>query len=189
VGIADARSGLRDGTFRPGPSRGVALRVIGPRGEGLPWAECSLVPYESDTVCRELREAERALEAEGKRPYLGGDYARAYYSEPERFDEEKITPEDIEEYVGEEFVKRIDGQRELAWYAGNGAWYDTRRKLGTDPAGYAIDLGMHLEPGELYVLYLWSNSRDDLKPDKRVVFKATEGVMDLGAIRLPTYID
>jgi hypothetical protein len=46
---------------------------------------------------------------------------------------------------------------------------------------------LKLEPGRVYVLYLWSNSRNELHPDARVVFKAAEGVTDLGAIRMPSY--
>ena len=72
------------------------------------------------------------------------------------------------------------------------AWYDTFRKTTTDAHGYTVARSVgakagRIEAGRRYVLYLWSNSRDDLVPDGRVVFDALEGTTDLGLIRLPSY--
>jgi hypothetical protein len=59
--------------------------------------------------------------------------------------------------------------------------------VNTDEHGYGWSEDAGLEPGKLYVLYLWSQSCNDLQPDRRIVFKATEGVTDLGVIALPSY--
>lgn len=185
----DVARGLLTGSFEPGkPTRGLALRAVS-GGEGLPWVHCSIVPWKKDELCRRLRDVESELKAEGQRPWLGQKFAEDFEWERDALTEEGIDPERMKEHMGEEFIKRVDGKPELAWYARNGAWYDTHRKLETDDCGYAVDFEMQLTPGELYVLYAWSNSRDDLQPDVRIVFRATEGLTDIGAITLPAYTE
>ena len=58
--------------------------------------------------------------------------------------------------------------------------------LGSDSEGYVV-AHRNFEAGKIYVLYFWSRSRDDLRPDRRFLFRAQEGLNDLGAIRLPSY--
>ena len=66
----------------------------------------------------------------------------------------------------------------------HGAWYDTRNHACGDHHGYLTMSAQDIKPGQRYVLYLWSASRDDLEPDRRIVFEAQTGITDLGAIVL-----
>jgi hypothetical protein len=70
----------------------------------------------------------------------------------------------------------------------HGAWYNTSQKLNSNHAGYMCSDQM-LVAGKHYVLYLWSNSRDELQPDRRIDFIAGEGMTDLGVVTLPGYSD
>ena len=181
-------SDVRNGRLTPPtPASGLVLRVIGNMGEGLPWTEGSLVDLEHDRRARRLREVETHLATEGKRPVLGADLGDRMYEDPDSFDAAAIDPAVMEQFLGEEFLKQSDDRGDLAWYARNNAWYDTHRKFKSDEHGYIVNMGQKLVPGRKYVLYLWSDSRDDLQPDARIVFEATEGMTDIGAINLPSY--
>jgi hypothetical protein len=171
----------------PTPASGLVLRVIGNGGEGLPWVEGSLVDLEHDRRARRLRGVETHLAAEGKRPELDFLFGSRLHEDPDAYGEATIEPAVMEQYLGEEFLKQSDDRGDLAWYARNNAWYDTHRKFKSDEHGYIVNMGMRLVPGRKYVLYLWSDSRDDLQPDARIVFEATAGVTDIGAINLPSY--
>jgi hypothetical protein len=70
-------------------------------------------------------------------------------------------------------------QRRLARY---GTWYNTERTLCSDEAGFVHGLGLNLEAGKRYVLYVWLHSRDDLKPDLRIVFEVQGMTTDLGLL-------
>lgn len=177
---------LDRGDLRPPKPAGLVLRAIGPEQEGLPWVEASVVDYEQDERARRLREVETALTAQGKRPKLGAKFGDAFYSELQA---EKADAEFMREHVGEEFLKLTSEPDDLDYYARRGAWYDSHRRLKSDSKGYLLARGFRLTEGRVYVLYLWSNSRDDLKPDARVVFRAEGELTDLGAILLPTYTE
>lgn len=179
--VADA---LDRGDLHPPKLTGLVLRAIGPEQEGLPWVEASVVDYEQDERARRLRDVETTLAAEGKRPKLGARFGLAFYSETQA---EQADAEFMRNHVGEEFLKLTSQPEDLDYYARCGAWYNTHRRLKSDAKGYLFSGAMRLVEGRVYILYLWSNSRDDLKPDARVVFRATEGVTDLGAILLPTH--
>lgn len=73
-------------------------------------------------------------------------------------------------------------QRRLARY---GTWYNTEKKLRSDEAGFVHGLGLNLEAGKRYVLYVWLHSRDDLKPDRRIVFEVSGMSTDLGLLPIP----
>lgn len=81
-------------------------------------------------------------------------------------------------------LNRISDGNARAFMRKNGAWYSTFRKLQSDRCGY-MDGRFELEPGKRYVLYHWSNSRDELLPDRRIDFVATQRVTDL--VVLPGY--
>lgn len=120
------------------------------------------------------------------RSKLGAKFGDAFYSELQA---EKADAEFMREHVGEEFLKLTSEPDDLDYYARRGAWYDSHRRLKSDSKGYLLARGFRLTEGRVYVLYLWSNSRDDLKPDARVVFRAEGELTDLGAILLPTYTE
>lgn len=181
-------SDVRNGNLTPPtPPSGLALRVIGNGGEGLPWVEGSIVDLEHDRRAQRLRGLETHLAAEGKRPELDFLFGSRLHGDPDAFAEATIEPAVMEQYLGEEFLKQSDDRGDLAWYARNNAWYDTHRKFKSDEHGYIVNMGMRLVPGRKYVLYLWSDSRNDLQPDARIVFEATAGMTDIGAINLPSY--
>lgn len=181
--FADA---LDRGDLRPPKLAGLVLRAIGPEQEGLPWVEASVVDYEQDERARRLRDVETALAGEGKRPKLGASFGEAFYSEIQA---EKADAEFMRGHVGDEFLKLTSEPDDLDYYARCGAWYNSHRRLKSDSKGYMLARGFRLTEGRVYVLYLWSNSRNDLQPDARVVFKAEGDLTDLGAILLPTYTE
>ena len=186
VSIDELRSKLPSGTFDTPELWGFAFRVIGHRGEGLPWCEASVLPLDEDKRAQRLRKIETALEAEGTRPALGTEFADAFLDSDE-LDVENIDAEKLKPYLGENFLKQTEDREDLAYYVNTGAWYNTRKRFKTDDSGYVYSDHFTGSPGRKYVLYLWSNSRNDLEPDARIVFEATGDLTDLGAIELPTY--
>ena len=184
---AALKSALAGGGFAPPDPYGFVLRVIGPNNEGLPWVEGSIVPYEQDERARRLRDVERSLNADGVRPELDSVFGLSYYGAEEEFNEENIEAERMELFLGEKFLEQTKDKADLAYYARSGAWYNTRARVRTDDAGYVFTMHAPVNDSQKYVLYLWSNSRDDLQPVARIVFEATGELTDLGAITLPTY--
>ncbi|MBX3460182.1 MAG: hypothetical protein KF696_09530 [Planctomycetes bacterium] len=176
---------VKDGRLELGLARAFVLRAVGPSDEGLPWVRGLIMEHAHDEVAQQVRRALAALPPD-RRPDLRWDSHTAYAARLS--DIEKAPGEaGLRELLGEAYdLLETDEQR--LWLARNGAWYEAKRQLRTDLDGYMVNDGSQLEPGKTYVLYLWSNSRDDAKPDRRVVFKA-ESVTDLGAIALPGYVD
>ncbi len=156
----------------------LALRAVGENGEGLPWVSGTLLEYEQDEFCQGIRDA-----LGGTHPRIEADHlqhAEAMATEGE------AREAAIENLIGEETARLLTQPQQREWFAKHGAWYDTNSRMRSHEHGYVLH-ERKLEPGKVYVLYLWSESRDDLKPDRRIVFKATEGVTDLGVITLPSY--
>ncbi|MAG57713.1 MAG: hypothetical protein CMJ83_15610 [Planctomycetes bacterium] len=190
----------------------LVFRCVGDADEGLLFAEGSIVSAESDRLARTIREASGSLAKTGLRPgrshlqvgAAGSASEEILEQEPEEvadvFDHDDSprphfvpTPpqpmpelDELRRYVSEDARNAYgdDGLRRL-W--SKGAWYDTYRRVRSDDNGYVTAKIAGLKPGRLYVLYLWSRSRDDLKPDRRIVFRAKAGITDLGALRLPSH--
>lgn len=163
------------------------LRAVGAAYGGLPWVRAALVPRKQDKLTRELREISRkAAAGGGKAPALPkppkGELPDDFYLVGN-----EASEDDLRLRMGESYHQfRTRAQREF--FCRNGAWYDTRRTLRSDIHGYMIAQGLRLEPGEHYVLYLWSASRDDNEPDLRLDFVASkDGATDLGVVMLPDY--
>lgn len=89
--------------------------------------------------------------------------------------------------LGDTVFEAFETDAQRLWFARNGAWYDVARPVRTDDHGYVATQDLTPVPGKVYVLYLWSRSRDASYPDARIVFEAGPGVTDLGVIRLPSY--
>lgn len=187
--MEDLRTQLHAGTLTAPEPFGLVLRAIGRDGAGLPWVEGSILPIEQDERARRLRDIEAKLSAEDARPALGAEFGAAYYTSERDFDAENIDPERMKSFLGEKFIESTADGADLAYYARNGAWYNTHERVKSDNVGYVYEPNAALTDGQVYVLYLWSNSRDDLVPDARIVFKATGDMTDLGAIELPAYLD
>lgn len=174
-----------NGRLQLGAERAFVLRAVGPSDEGLPWVRGLVMEHAHDEVASRVRELLAALPAD-RRPLIRWDDHTAYAARLAEV-EEAHDEAGLRQLLGEAYdLLETDGQR--LWLARNGTWYEASRQLRTDLDGYMVSDGKNLEPGKVYVLYLWSNSRDDARPDRRVVFKA-DNVTDLGVIDLPAYVD
>lgn len=172
------------------PAGAFVFRAVGDLGEGLPWVQSSIVPYEHDRAAATLRGLVPDIRAEGiDLLKLDGSswmvrhvqWARTKAAKP------GAASESYAQFLPERLAELVTDPGARYWLALNRAWYSMHNQVNTDEHGYAWSEDTGLEPGKLYVLYLWSQSCDDLQPDRRIVFKATEGVTDLGVIALPSY--
>lgn len=159
----------------------LTFRAVGELTEGLPWVEGTLLRLDQDGAAASVRET---LVEQGVRPEL---------SENQQIELQKVFAQrsherqpSIDQVLGSEVCSLLPLPDQREWFARQRAWYDNSSRLFSQEHGYALH-ECELNPGQYYVLYLWSESRDDLKPDRRIVFKATEGVTDLGVITLPSY--
>lgn len=183
--LAGAWLDATNGRLQLGVDRGFVLRAVGPSDEGLPWVRGIIMEHAHDDAASQVRQILAGMPAD-RRPVIRWDDHNAYAA---RLAEVENAPDDagLRELLGEAYdLLETTGQR--LWLARNGTWYEASRQLRTDLDGYMVSDGKDLESGKVYVLYLWSNSRDDARPDRRVVFKA-ESVTDLGVIDLPGYND
>ncbi|MHC4840903.1 MAG: hypothetical protein ACYTDT_08115 [Planctomycetota bacterium] len=163
-------------------------RAVGTGGEGLPWVHGIVQPYEIDAIAQQVRSKSR-LEDGTKLRIDIYDYVLSGYAdgmESAMKTEGDARTKALGKLIGERNAKRLKTSDERYWFAENGAWYKSDSKLYTDDHGY-IHSEQSLTPAKIYVLYLWSDSRDDLEPDARIVFKAGESFTDLGVIQLPSY--
>ncbi|MCC6575346.1 MAG: hypothetical protein IT462_16340 [Planctomycetes bacterium] len=86
-----------------------------------------------------------------------------------------------------EKVAKLAAEKKLgSWFEEHGVWYNSKTSFRSDDHGFMTHRPP-LVPGKRYVLYLWSNSRDELRPDRRIDFVAGQGITDLGAVMLPGY--
>lgn len=171
---------LRGGNIQPHLDSAFCLRAIGDQGEGLPWVAGVIFEHEHDTIAQQVRAVlarhDLRMEPEDRKAYAAG--LAQVQAAP--------TEAGLRELIGNAY-DRFETDAQRLWYARHGAWYSARNKAFSDEHGYIASQAMNLEPGKVYVLYLWSHSRDDNQPDARIVFKAAPGVTDLGAIALPSY--
>ncbi len=180
----------------------VAFRCVGAISEGLPWVEGSILPFEDDAPARAMRELLVKRHRAGKAaPTLAGvDEPPEEESEesPDPFQMVRIragvrrlldglSPTELRARSGEELAHAFPDPRVLRRFLENGSWYDAWNRVRSDQRGFVLAKTPYIVPGRHYVLYLWSKSRDALKPDRRVVFRARPGLTDLGVILLPSY--
>ncbi len=170
---------LAGGSVQPRVDRAFCLRAVGQLDEGLPWVCGTIMEYRHDETAR----AVRAMLADRDHELSPPD-RKAYARELAEV-EAAPTEAGLRALIGDAW-DRLDTDTQRLWFARHGTWYG-RTRLCSDEQGYVVTGSLKLEPGRVYVLYLWSNSRNELHPDARVVFKAAEGVTDLGAIRMPSY--
>lgn len=168
----------------------LAFRAVGDLGEGLPWVQSSILPYEYDRTATELRGLVPDIRAGGiDLLELDGSswMVRHVLWAREKAAKPGAAAETYAQFLPERLAELVTDPDARYWLALNRAWYAMHNQVSTDEHGYGWSEDAALEPGKLYVLYLWSQSCDDLQPDRRVVFQATEGVTDLGVITLPSY--
>lgn len=170
-----------DGTGR---ATGTFFRVLVGDGSPALFVEASPIPLDDDEVAAAMRELEGELTKEGKRP-----------AAPESVIEEAqellvdlneySTDNELRTALGGDCYRSLQKREFRLRYARYGAWYDSHRRMDGDESGYVIAPHVRLEKDKLYALYIWGPSRDDLKPDLRVVVRGQGESTDLGVIRLP----
>lgn len=164
------------GTTLAPTANGLIVRAVGPGLEGLPWVEATLLEFDHDVASKRLRKHWKGSATEMEECYgLLGKLA-VKDAEPDHPDVIRLN----------ELMQKIDDPDSREWLRREGAWYNTHSRIYSSDHGY-LCLDTALEPKKRYVLYLWSNSRDELMPDKRIDFVATEGITDLGAVLLPAF--
>ncbi|MEE9312246.1 MAG: hypothetical protein V3V10_07505, partial [Planctomycetota bacterium] len=172
---------LESGALSPEISGLLALRAVGESGEGLPWVQGVLVDWDDDGVAQEVR-AKTADKSPEMLVELADEHRETMNELALNFDAKKLR-----ETIGYEAFDWFDTDAQRMWFGRHGAWYDTGRKVYSDEHGYVLTRQHELKAGDKYVLYLWSNSRDDQAPDRRIVFEAGKENADLGVIKLPSY--
>ncbi len=197
---------LRDGALRLNPeAHGFMARAVDQDGAGLPWVEASLIPIDRLHAAISIRKRMGSWKKE-KRTDRHFTNDRVTVPDVETQGDEITVEEDPEDNIAaivalvdsftENDLRKIltnglyeefQTDTERRFFAKNFTWYNTHQRLKSDRRGYLFDWQQTFEPGERFALFLWSNSRDHLKADAMVLFTATEGVTDLGAIRLPDY--
>jgi hypothetical protein len=157
---------------------GLVMRAVGPSLEGLPWVEGCVLDAEQDVASKRLRNQWKGSTEEMEECYRLLCKLAAKEVGPEHPDGIRLN----------ELMGKLEDPASREWMRREGTWYNTHVKLYSSEHGYMFNTTA-LVPGKHYVLYLWSNSRSELMPDKRIDFVATEGVTDLGALMLPAYSD
>lgn len=171
---------IRGGTIQPQIDNAFCLRAIGDQGEGLPWVAGVVFEHEHDDTARQVRQvlarADIEIQPEDRKAYAN------------LLKQAEAAPQEdaLRALLGSHY-DRFETDAQRLWFARHGAWYSARNQAHSDEHGYIATQALKLEPGKVYVLYLWSQSRDQTRPDARIVFKAGPGLTDLGAIRLPSY--
>ena len=145
---------------------GLTWRTVNKMGQPLPWVEGSLMLAHEAEVAIKARQA--WLDVRAMRRAENASYVPNF--EVER----------------DETIAVLKDSGTIEWVERTGAWYNTHQRALVAGAGFG-GFNTALTPGERYTLFLWSNSRDELKPDKRIDFVATGEMMDLGLITLPSY--
>ncbi|MCB9892820.1 MAG: hypothetical protein H6839_00055 [Planctomycetes bacterium] len=176
---------LKAFALRPDWRDVLVLRAVDEHGAGLPSIRGLVLAYKDDEIAGQVRER---CAAQPTHPTIERADAFEYTATLEA-QEAGAQPDALRRLIGEASYNAFETNAQRLWFARHGAWYHTRTHLSGDDQGYVVQPATGLQAGELYVLYLWSRSRDDLRPDRRIVFKAADGVTDLGAIHLPTYSD
>lgn len=200
VGVTATRWSVKQGqtlgstesiTFHHTSGSAFLCRAVGGNSEGLPWAEASVMSVEEERIGLLVKErfGDKDLSIFGKTESFSA--ADLDLKKPA---DRKIFDARLRDYLGKELYDILETTDARLHVAKNGAWYNTNRKLRSDPHGYMVKdtlenghSGLDLEPGKGYVAYFWSNSRDENAPDLRVEFIAADGLTDLGVIPLPSY--
>ncbi|HGY93049.1 MAG TPA: hypothetical protein ENK43_17935 [Planctomycetes bacterium] len=180
----------------------ITFRCVGVLSEGLPWVEASVVPYDDEASARAMREILWRRRVLGQpAPTIAGldeppEEEAENSPDPERLARirtgvrrllDGLNADDLRRKSGRDLADAFPDPRQLRRFLENGSWYDAWNRLRTDDRGFVLAKAPYLAPGRHYVLYLWSKSRDALKPDRRLVFQAHPGFTDLGVISLPSY--
>jgi hypothetical protein len=147
------------------------LRAIDNSDSGLPWVEASLVSFEDLSIAGEIQ---MAFKDSSNNQFLEGLANVAINDSVEMLTNSEITVKLKSIFPKEDVLK---------YFYKNGTWYNAAAKGVSDSKGYLILKSEELIPGKKYTLFLWHQTQNDLKPDKKISFIAQKGITDLGAIR------
>lgn len=169
---------------KTGACEGLFFRVVAADGSPARFAEATVHTMEEDKIAQALLAIERRLHEKGKRPApantlsadVQDDMRSAQSNDDEGF---------IERALGREVFDALQNKANRLHYGLNGAWYNSHWRLDADEDGFVITQLHRLVKDKPYVLYVWGDSRDDLKPDLRLVVRGQGDCTDLGVIRLP----
>ncbi|MBX3459959.1 MAG: hypothetical protein KF696_08330 [Planctomycetes bacterium] len=170
--------------YESGACVGLFFRVVGRDGSPVRFAEATVHTLQEDRVAQTLLAIERKLHDAGKRPAPADtlsadaqdDMRSAFTHDDEGF---------IERALGREVFEALQNKENRLHYGLYGAWYNSHWRLDADEDGFVITQMHQLEKDKTYVLYVWGDSRDDLKPDLRILVRGQGDCTDLGVIRLP----
>ncbi|MBX3460242.1 MAG: hypothetical protein KF696_09840 [Planctomycetes bacterium] len=163
---------------------GVFARLLAADGTPARFAEASVFLLADDKQAQEMRKLEADLAAAGKRPKPPEELPTSEQNEL-RDAAELGDLEALKKAMSPATYEALAKREHRIRYAMFGAWYDSHQRIDADADGYLIAPHFKLEKGKQYVMYLWHTSRDDLKPDARIVVRGEGDVTDLGVIRLP----
>lgn len=166
------------GTTVAARGEGLVLRAVDSSLAGLPWVEGTVLEFDQDVASKRLRKHWMGSAAEMEECYellctLAAKDVEAGHPDALRLNE---------------LLEKLADPSSREWLKREGSWYSTHSRVFSSDHGY-LNLEKGLEPGKRYVLYLWSGSRDEMTPDRRIDFVAAEGITDLGVVILPGYGD
>ncbi|PCJ56717.1 MAG: hypothetical protein COA79_18100 [Planctomycetota bacterium] len=154
------------------------LRLIDEVGVGLPWVESSLVCHDHINTAIGLK---RIIENSTEKVFFH-NFKPTWNSEKKHSDDKNISEQDLK-LMGK-LKSLIQNKKALKYILKNKTWYNIYLKGLSDAKGYMTIRSDEIIPGKKYTLFLWSNSKDHLKPDKEITFTAKKGITDLGALKI-----
>lgn len=163
---------------------GVFARVLTSSGAPARFVEATVIALEDDKIAKAMLDLEVKLEAAGKRPPACDTLPVLTQQELREAEMEKDEAALKSAMDGETYASLERAEYRFR-YARFGAWYDSHQRIDGDADGYLMAPHFTLEKDKGYVVYLWHTSRNDLKPDARIVIRGTGDTTDLGVIRLP----
>ncbi|PCJ62912.1 MAG: hypothetical protein COA79_01940 [Planctomycetota bacterium] len=159
--------------------KGVVFKVIDDNNAGLPWVEVAIFPMEQkEEILKNLKLFNKHLDNQTRSTLL-------YWIK------NRNKREIYRDYHPQTIISRNEGfklaEKLSPYFAIENNKKGSYKTIISDKRGYVFINKNNLAPGNNYVLYLYSNSREILNPDKILPFTATKGITDLGAIELPNY--
>ncbi|PCJ52281.1 MAG: hypothetical protein COA79_24445 [Planctomycetota bacterium] len=153
------------------------LKTIDQDGAGIPWIEASLVEQNKNQFSTRLKNL--MVDSPELDKLIHKNNSSEIMKVIKRYSHNKSNVE----FNFNNIELLIDDKKLLSFFLNYGSWYNTKYQGISDAKGYMIIKSDKLISGKNYTLYLWSESKDHLKPDKEITFIAQKGITDLGAIK------
>ena len=162
---------------------GVFARLLDAKGRAARFVEVSIFPLSDDEVAQGMRKREVELDEAGKRPPPGASLPEET-QQALREAESSGNEADVKAVMHADTFASLGKLEYRLRYARFSAWYDSHQRIDGDEDGYLVAPHFTLKDDELYVMYIWHTSRNDLEPDARLVIRGQGETTDLGVIRL-----